>query len=90
MYIKINCIGINKSNNLKNLTMKKLLLLIFTANNISFSIAQTWIQRADITGFMPRIGASAFSIGTKVYIGTGSDGMAAMYKDLWEWTPGVH
>ncbi len=67
--------------------MKKILPFVLCLTNY-YSFSQTWTQRADIPGFIPRTGAAGFSIGTKVYIGTGSDGMAAMYKDLWEWTPG--
>jgi N-acetylneuraminic acid mutarotase len=42
----------------------------------------TWTQKTDFGG-TARLSAIGFSIGTKGYIGTGSDG--SLRKDFWEW-----
>lgn len=44
---------------------------------------QEWTQRADLAG-AGRWGASGFGIGTKGYIGLGTNG-SINYNDLWEW-----
>jgi hypothetical protein len=43
-----------------------------------------WTQKASISG-VSRRSAVGFSIGTKGYIGTGTDGVSLNYKDFWEW-----
>src|SRR6185436_1723602 len=44
----------------------------------------TWIQKSSFPG-PARYVATGFSIGTKGYIGTGSDGNLTLYNDFWEW-----
>ena len=45
-----------------------------------------WIQKADFGG-TERSGAVGFSIGSKGYIGTGTDGGFPNKKDFWEYNP---
>jgi N-acetylneuraminic acid mutarotase len=50
--------------------------------------ANSWVQKANFGG-TARAGAVGFSIGNKVYIGTGSDGSG--YKnDFWEYDPATN
>jgi len=61
----------------------KLLLLLFFI--FSFAGAQgTWTSKASFGG-IARSDAVGFSIGTKGYIGTGTNGASTYYKDFWEW-----
>lgn len=65
--------------------MKKitLFLTILLATGLTSQAQNKWIQKADFP--YVRAGAVGFSIGTKGYIGTGSDGIAR--KDFWEYDP---
>jgi N-acetylneuraminic acid mutarotase len=67
--------------------MKKLYVIIFLAviaSGAKQSLAQDiWTQKANFGGF-GREGAVGFSIGTKGYIGTGSDSIGYT-QDFWEW-----
>ena len=49
-------------------------------------VANTWTQKADFGG-TARYGAVGFSIGTKGYIGTGTDDSYYDTKDFWEYDP---
>ena len=50
--------------------------------------ANSWIQKADITGGA-RYAPSGFSIGTKGYIGTGASGITYL-QDFWAWDQGTN
>jgi len=70
--------------------MKKILLSLFFVLLIAFSLLPTftfsqgtWTQSANFGG-IPRSGAIAFSIGTKGYVGAGTD-LVNFYKDFWQW-----
>jgi Secretion system C-terminal sorting domain len=47
-------------------------------------VSDTWIQKANFSG-VARVAAVAFTIGTKGYIGTGSDIGLNKHDDFWEW-----
>jgi N-acetylneuraminic acid mutarotase len=63
-------------------SMKALLAALLSALAMN-SLAQEWTQRADLAG-VARWGASGFGIGSKGYIGLGTNG-SVNYSDLWEW-----
>jgi len=67
--------------------MKKITITIFALllNFMSFSelFADGWTQKADFGG-SARFSAVGFSIGSKGYVGTGSDG-STYYNDFWEY-----
>ena|SRR5437773_530497 len=66
---------------------KTCIFTILLAGGLSNSHAQdTWTQKADVGG-APRASAVGFSIGSKGYIGTGSDFITTNYKDFWEYEP---
>jgi len=68
--------------------MKKYLLfcfsILFSAN--CFSQANTWIQKASLPA-APRVGAVAFSINNKGYVGTGQDSVGNLLNDFWQYDP---
>jgi N-acetylneuraminic acid mutarotase len=53
-------------------------------NQIVFETTPAQGNKADLPGVARYIAAS-FSIGTKVYIGTGTDGSDLSLRDFWEW-----
>lgn len=61
--------------------MKKLLFSFTWLLTIQCIAQNTWTQKADFGG-IARAGAVSFSIGTKGYVGTGSN-----RKDFWEYDP---
>src|SRR5437773_1849408 len=66
---------------------KTCIFTILLAGGLSNSHAQdTWTQKADVGG-APRASAVGFSIGSKGYIGTGSDFITTNYNDFWEYEP---
>jgi len=73
-----------------NLALKIIsLLILFQWNNLLISHAQdTWTQKANFGGSV-RNGATAFSIGSKGYMGLGSYSETSIiyYKDFWEYDP---
>src|SRR5438876_9135229 len=68
--------------------MKKnyVLLWSFVLATQLVSAQNIWIQKASFGG-IARMGAVAFSIGTKGYIGTGGDFYGIYYTDFWEYDP---
>ena len=63
---------------------------LFTKTSGSTTLlANTWTQKADFGG-TARYGAVGFSIGSKGYIGTGSDDSSLRYKDFWEYDPAAN
>ncbi len=65
-----------------------LLFLLVTGLVTNYCHAQgTWTPKADFGGGARRFGV-AFSIGTKGYLGTGTDG--TYKKDFWEFDPGTN
>ena len=67
----------------KTVTTLIFFLLLFTEVIV---LADTWTQRASITG--AKDGAVGFSIGNKGYIGTGfNSGAMTYYHDFWEFDP---
>lgn len=68
---------------ISNISMKRVLFVIFCFIGTIVSAQISWIQRANFGG-SPRYGAFAFSIGTYGYVGTGWTGSS--YKnDFWEY-----
>ncbi|MBI3502495.1 MAG: T9SS type A sorting domain-containing protein [Bacteroidetes bacterium] len=71
--------------------MKKLFLsfviIFFFITAVSFSQG-TWTQKADFGGGN-RLGAVGFSIGTKGYIGIGTDTGYILKNDFWEYDPSI-
>ncbi len=67
--------------------MKKCIIVIiavlcsFLGANMLFAAADTWTQKADFGG-TARYGAVGFSIGSKGYMGTGSDGSSSYQERL--------
>jgi hypothetical protein len=51
-------------------------------------VSNTWTQKAPFGG-SARYYAVGFSIGTKGYIGTGTDNPWSFYRDFWEYDPGA-
>ena len=74
--------------------MKKCIIVIvalifsFISVNMVFATPNTWTQKANFGG-TARSGAVGFSIGSKGYIGTGSDN-SGLTKDFWEYDPGLN
>ncbi len=68
--------------------MKKYYLGLFCfALAIQIASAQnTWVQKSSFGG-VGRMGAVAFSIGEKGYLGTGGDWSSSYYDDFWEYDP---
>jgi|AntAceMinimDraft_16_1070373.scaffolds.fasta_scaffold33443_1 N-acetylneuraminic acid mutarotase len=62
--------------------MKKIIFLFISIIFTITSVFSQWTQKADFGGTARR-GAVGFTIGTKLYIGTGFDG--TLYKDFWEY-----
>lgn len=66
---------------------KMLLLAISFSGIFANAIAQnTWLTKASV-GTAGRMGAVAFSVGGKGYMGTGGDFLSVYYKDFWEYDP---
>ena len=71
--------------------MKQILLMSITLLLLNSVYAQnTWTQKGGFAG-VPRLGAVAFSIGSKGYIGTGANdaGYTIYPIDFWEYTPDI-
>ncbi|HYV90134.1 MAG TPA: T9SS type A sorting domain-containing protein [Chitinophagales bacterium] len=68
--------------------MKKIYLVLFPSVLMIHIVSaqNTWLQK-DNFGGMARMGAAAFSIGTKGYIGTGGDFYGVYHADFWEYDP---
>ncbi len=49
----------------------------------------TWTQKASFPG-VPRVSTVSFTIGSKVYIGTGQDSSSNLLSDFWEYDPAVN
>src|SRR6266487_1394978 len=66
------------------------IIVMLLAAGLSNSHAQdTWTQKADFGGGL-RASATGFSIGSKGYIGTGSDSGFVFQKDFWEYDPATN
>jgi len=64
----------------------KYFISLFLLLSFEIVVADTWTQKASITG--ARDGAVGFSIGNKGYIGTGfNSGAFTYYHDFWEYDP---
>ena len=65
--------------------MKKVYLIIFMLSPFIMK-ADSWTQKANFGG-TPRYGAAEFSIGSKGYIGIGSDAYPVYHfvNDFWEY-----
>lgn len=48
-----------------------------------------WVKRSDFDGYA-RLGASAFVINGKAYLGTGDDGQQTKLKDFWVYDPSLN
>ena len=65
--------------------MIKSILILATLFAIAInSNADSWTQKANYGGGIRSL-AVGFSIGTKGYIGTGTDASQTFYRDFWEW-----
>src|SRR3954471_10898573 len=66
---------------------KSALFLYLMLSMLNATLAQgTWKQKTNFGGVI-RMGAMAFSIGGKGYLGTGGNWLSAFYDDFWEYNP---